>query len=149
MEIQVLPEHLYGEAVALWERTGLTRPWNDADADLRRAIGGSSSTVFAGVRGRELLATAMVGHDGHRGWVYYLSVAPTAQGQGLGRLMMRRCEDWVRAQGIPKIQLMVRDGNASAVAFYRRLGYVDAHALVLGRRLDSGAFAENEAGRRP
>jgi ribosomal protein S18 acetylase RimI-like enzyme len=146
MEIKVLPEHLYGEAVALWERTGLTRPWNDANADLRRATAGSASTVFAGVRGGELLATAMVGHDGHRGWVYYLSVAPTAQGQGLGRLMMLRCEDWVRAQGIPKIQLMVRDGNAAAVAFYGRLGYVDAQVVVLGRRLDSAACEENEAG---
>jgi hypothetical protein len=28
-------------------------------------------------------ATVMVGYDGHRGWVYYLGVAPAFQRQGL------------------------------------------------------------------
>ena len=36
-------------AVALWEACGLTRPWNDADADFRLALDGPSSTVL-GVR---------------------------------------------------------------------------------------------------
>ncbi|HST83766.1 MAG TPA: GNAT family acetyltransferase [Kineosporiaceae bacterium] len=139
MKIQTLPERLYGDAIRLWHDTGLTRPWNDPTADLLRAAEGSSSTVLGALDGETLVATAMVGHDGHRGWVYYLAVAPALQGQGLGRQMMKECEDWVVAQDIPKLQLMVRAGNAAAVSFYAKLGYLDAEVLVLGRRLDSAS----------
>ena len=110
--IHQLPEHLYSDAIGLWERTGLSRPWNDPDADLHRALTGTTSTVLAAVEHEELLATAMVGHDGHRGCVYYLAVTPAAQGRGLGRRLMHACEQWIQARGIPKIQLMLRAENA-------------------------------------
>lgn len=42
-DVQPLPEHMYGAAVALWQQTGLTRPWNDPDADLRRAMTGNEA----------------------------------------------------------------------------------------------------------
>lgn len=137
MNIGTLPEHLYADAIDLWRDTGLTRPWNNPEEDLHRALAGSASTVLAGIDQGALLATAMVGHDGHRAWVYYLSVTPAEQRRGRGRQMKEGCEEWARTRGIPKIQLMVRSGNTGVVAFYQRLGYVDAEVRVLGRRLDA------------
>ena len=132
-----LPECICSEAVALWHETGLTRPWNDPDADLRRALQGPSSTVLAACdEDGRLLGTAMVGHDGHRGWVYYLAVKSSEQRKGLGRQLMRACEQWVRARGVAKIQLMVRHTNQGAISFYESLGYEDAEVVVLGRFLD-------------
>ena len=125
----------FDQVVALWHAAGVSRPWNDPDADLRRALRGPDSTVLACVDGGRLLATAMVGHDGHRGWVYYLAVAPEARGRGLSRRMMEACEAWVAERGIPKIQLMVRTDNDGVVAFYEHLGYERSDVVVLGRRL--------------
>ncbi len=71
-------------AVALWEDCGLTRPWNDPRADIALALGKPSSTVLAGRIDGKLVATAMVGSDGHRGWVYYLAVAADRQRKGHG-----------------------------------------------------------------
>ena len=137
MLIVPLPPDRADDAVALWHETGLTRPWNDPLEDLRRALDGPSSTVLACLADDDgLLGTAMVGHDGHRGWVYYLAVRPAEQGRGLGRRLVGACEDWVRACGVPKVQLMVRADNAAAQGFYARLGYADAGVVVLGRRLD-------------
>ena len=65
--------------VALWEVCGLTRPWNDPRADFRLACAGETSTVLAGRAGAEIIATVMVGFDGHRGWIYYLAVDPAAR----------------------------------------------------------------------
>ena len=131
-----LPESLREEAVALWHECGLTRPWNDPYADLDRALAGESSTVLAVLSDGALLGTAMVGHDGHRGWVYYVAVAPSAQGSGLGRVLMAAAEEWVRLRGIPKLQLMVRSANTRVLGFYDRLGYEVQDTVVLGRRLD-------------
>jgi ribosomal protein S18 acetylase RimI-like enzyme len=137
VRIEPLPEGLYCSAIRLWQDSGLTRPWNDPEADLRRAASGATSAVLAAIGddGR-LLATAMVGHDGHRGWVYYLAVDAAARGRGLGRQMMEACEVWVQSRGVPKIQLMVRATNKAVVGFYEHLGYADADVVVLGRRLD-------------
>jgi ribosomal protein S18 acetylase RimI-like enzyme len=132
-----LPASLREEAVALWEECGLTRPWNDPRADLDRALAGESSTVLAVLSEGRLLGTAMVGHDGHRGWVYYLAVAPAARGSGLGRELMAAAEEWVAARGIPKLMLMVRSSNTAVLGFYEQLGYVVEDTAVLGRRLDA------------
>jgi len=131
-----LPESLIPAAVSLWHRTGLTRPWNDPEQDLRRALDGPSSTVLAARdAGGDLLGTAMVGHDGHRGWVYYLAVEPQAQRQGLGRVLMAASEDWLRERHVPKLNLMVRSTNAGVVRFYEAIGYEDGEVVVLGRFL--------------
>ena len=134
--IEALPASSREAAVALWEECGLTRPWNDPWADLDRALAGPSSTVLAAVVDGGLVGTAMVGHDGHRGWVYYLAVAPAAQGRGLGRELMAAAEEWVAERGIPKLMLMVRSTNPAVLGFYERLGYVVEDTAVLGRRLE-------------
>lgn len=122
-------------AVALWEEAGLLRPWNDPRADLALAMGKTSSTVLAGRLGGKIVASAMVGHDGHRGWVYYVAVAAAHRRAGYGAIMMRAAEDWVRAQGVPKLQLMVRGDNAPTQAFYDAIGYARSDVVVMAKVL--------------
>ena len=105
-------------------------------ADFDRAVDGPTSAVLGILDGGTLLATAMVGHDGHRGWVYYVAVAEDHRGAGLGARMMGAAEDWLRSAGAPKVQLMVRTDNAHAAGFYRRLGYEASDTTVLARWLD-------------
>ena len=118
-------------AVALWQAAGLTRPWNDPVADARRALAGPSSTILAAHAGERLVGTVMVGHDGHRGWVYYLAVADDCRRTGQGRALMAAAMDWLRGAGVLRINLMVRDGNDAVLGFYRALGFrrSDVHVL--------------------
>jgi ribosomal protein S18 acetylase RimI-like enzyme len=86
--------------VALWRACGLTRAWNDPYKDISFARQGKESTVLVGgIEGR-LVAFAMVGHDGHRGTLYYLAVDPALQGQGLGRVTVCAAENWLGARGV-------------------------------------------------
>jgi ribosomal protein S18 acetylase RimI-like enzyme len=78
----------------------------------------------------------MVGHDGHRGWVYYVAVDPDKQKCGLGRAIMNAAEAWLRAAGLPKLQLLVRRENLKAGAFYQSLGYEEADTVVFAKWLD-------------
>ena len=122
--------------VALWRACGLTRPWNDPFADARLALANESSTILALRERAALLAAAMVGVDGHRGYVYYLAVDPAARRRGLGRAIMRACEDWIVARGHPKLHLFVRADNAAVLAFYNTLGYQIEETHLLGKRFD-------------
>ena len=136
MEIGEVPQTSIETAAALWRDAGLTRPWNDPLDDLRRALAGPASTVLAGIENEALVATAMVGHDGHRGWVYYLAVRESDRGRGLGRKMMQACESWLAKRGVPKLNIMVRGDNAPAKGFYESLGYALDDVVVLSRRMD-------------
>lgn len=125
-----------GAVIGLWYLCGLTRPWNDPVQDFARALEGESSTILvAQGEDGEIAGSAMVGDDGHRGWVYYLAVAPAARRSGLGRALMAAAEDWLRARGCPKVQLMVREGNEEALGFYAALGLERQGVVTLGRFL--------------
>ncbi|MBR1268730.1 GNAT family acetyltransferase [Bradyrhizobium sp. AUGA SZCCT0222] len=122
--------------VALWQACGLTRPWNDPASDIALARREPNSTVLIGRDGGAIVATAMVGHDGHRGWVYYVATDPECRGRGYGRVIMNAAEDWLRAAGMAKVQLMVRRENARAGAFYQSIGYAEAQTVVFAKWLD-------------
>jgi ribosomal protein S18 acetylase RimI-like enzyme len=122
--------------IALWQACGLTRPWNDPAADIALARRGPHSTVLIGRDGDAIVATAMVGHDGHRGWVYYVAADPDRRAKGYGRAIMNAAEDWLRAAGIPKLQLLVRRENAGVAAFYQSIGYEEAETVVFAKWLD-------------
>lgn len=154
--------------VALWRACDLTRPWNDPYRDLADARLGETSIVLVGratrdlpgpataarapdsdhggvVRAGEVVASAMAGVDGHRGWLYYVAVDPRLQGTGTGRATVVAAEAWLAAQGARAVRLMVRLTNDAARGFYERLGYVDQECVVLGRPL--GAADARDAGR--
>ncbi|WFU15501.1 GNAT family acetyltransferase [Bradyrhizobium sp. CB3481] len=122
--------------IALWQACGLTRPWNDPSSDIALARREPNSTVLVGREGNAIVATAMVGHDGHRGWVYYVASDPNLRAKGYGRAIMKAAEDWLRAAGMPKLQLMVRRENAGVAAFYQSLGYEEAQTVVFAKWLD-------------
>lgn len=120
--------------VELWRVCGLTRPWNDPHADLAQARRGATSTVLVARDDDVVVGSVMAGVDGHRGWVYYLAVAPGRRGEGIGARLLEAAEDWLRAAGARKVQLMVREGNP-VFGFYERAGYEVQHVTVLGRWL--------------
>ena len=122
--------------IALWQRCGLTRPWNDPGSDIAFARRGANATILVGRAANAIVASAMVGHDGHRGWVYYVAVDPDARRKDHGRAIMAAAEDWLRQQGITKAMLMVRPDNKQVQAFYDKLGYEKQERVIYARWLD-------------
>ncbi len=122
--------------VALWERCGSTRPWNDPEGDIALARSDTNSTILLGRDAGALVASVLVGHDGHRGWVYYVTVDPDHRYQGFGRAIMTAAEDWLHARGILKLQLMVRPDNTQVKAFYESIGYGEQERIVFAKWLD-------------
>ena len=121
--------------VSLWQRCGLTRPWNDPRRDIARKRRVQPELFLVGERDGRVVATAMAGYEGHRGWVNYLAVEPASRGAGLGRSLMAEVERLLLERGCPKLNLQVRGENAAAIGFYRALGYAVDDVVSLGKRL--------------
>jgi ribosomal protein S18 acetylase RimI-like enzyme len=135
----VVDEMADGEGPAvidLWARCGLTRPWNDPEADLMLAEATATATILVVRDGDQIIGAAMTGHDGHRGALYYLGVDPDCRRSGLGRALVRAAEDWCRREGAPKLNLLVRRENQAVLAFYAALGYLPTDSISLYRTLD-------------
>ncbi len=122
--------------IDLWQRCNLARPWNDSAADIALARRDGNSDVLVGRDGDSIVATVLVGHDGHRGWVYYVAVDPDHQGKDFGRSIMAAAEDWLRARGIEKLMLLVRGDNTSVQKFYEKLDYAPQDRVIYAKWLD-------------
>ena len=121
--------------IALWHACGLTRPWNNPQLDIARKLTTQPELFLVGSVDATLIATAMVGFDGHRGWVYYLAVAVSHRRLAIGRALMHEAERLLTERGCPKLNLQVRSGNVDVIAFYRSLGYAQDDVVSLGKRL--------------
>ena len=121
--------------MSLWEQCGLTRPWNDPRKDIARKLLVQPELFLVGTLDGQVIATAMAGYDGHRGWVNYLAVAPRSRGRGCGRALMERVEQLLMNLGCPKVNIQVRSSNAEALGFYRAIGYAQDEIISLGKRL--------------
>jgi ribosomal protein S18 acetylase RimI-like enzyme len=136
LSIAAIADDDIASVIALWQRCGLTRPWNNPAADIALARKGRNAAVLVGRDGRGIVASVLVGHDGHRGWVYYVAVDPDCRHKGYGRIVMDAAEGWLRGHGIEKLQLMVRPDNRQVQAFYQSLGYIEQERIVYAKWLD-------------
>ena len=123
------------ELKALWRAAGLGNYPNRPDQDLENIRATGAGRIFVMERDGQLVATATAAMDGHRGWIYYVAVAPEYQRQGLGRRIIEYAESWLMSAGVPKVLLLVRDTNSAVADFYEALGYVREPCFVMGRWL--------------
>ncbi|MGD8344476.1 MAG: GNAT family acetyltransferase [Desulfobacterales bacterium] len=121
--------------IDLWQRCNLVVPQNDPQKDIKMKSRVQEDLFFVGTIGSRIVATAMAGYDGHRGWIYYLAVDPDDQRRGMGRRMMEWAEAALKKRGCPKINLQVRTSNPDVISFYKHLGYSNDDVIGLGKKL--------------
>lgn len=125
--------------VALWQACDLTRPWNPPERDIEFCRRSGHATLFVAEAGERIVGSVMAGHDGHRGWIYYVAVDPSRRRDGLGRALMDHAERFLAAAGVPKVMLLIRETNTGVADFYGRLGYAPEPRVLMTKWLrDSG-----------
>ena len=124
------------EVITLWKACDLVKPQNDPRKDIARKRAVDPELLLVGTLDEKIVASVMVGYDGHRGWINYLAVAPELRRGGLGRKLMEEAERLLRLRGCPKINLQVRTSNLDVLAFYASVGYLNDAVVSLGKRLE-------------
>ena len=142
MIIRAFKESDEDAVIALWARCGLLRPWNDPRKDIARKLGVQRELFLVGVEAGRIVAAAMAGYEGHRGWINYLAVDPDRRRSGCGRALMLEAERRLRELGCPKINVQIRRDNLEAIAFYSRLGFKEDEVVSYGKRLERDAPTE-------
>jgi ribosomal protein S18 acetylase RimI-like enzyme len=124
---------------ALWRASNLVTSYNDPSKDFHFARAKAGSDVLVGLDAEEtIVGSVMVGHDGHRGWIYYVASDPKHRNQGIGRSMVEAAEQWLKNKGVVKVMLLVRDTNTPVVDFYEHLGFEAIPRVIMQKWLEDG-----------
>jgi N-acetylglutamate synthase len=113
----------YGPACALWTATeGVGLGPGDSEAEVRAFLLRNPGLSLMAVDGDVLVAAALCGHDGRRGYIYHLAVAATHRRRGLGRRLVADCLGALADAGIKRGQVSVFATNALAKVFWASVG---------------------------
>ena len=135
MKISDFSDDQRDAVIGLWQRCGLTRSWNDPAIDILRKTTDKNGKFLVGHIAETLIASIMIGYDGHRGSINYLAVDPDHAGAGYGKILMAEGEQFLISIGCPKVNLCVRRENDRVIDFYHQLGYAIEPVQLLGKRL--------------
>ena len=111
------------QVLEVWSLAGMTTPERNPRADIQKKLRHSPESFFVGILEGKVVATVMVGYDGHRGWIYSLAVKPDLQRKGIGSQMMEHVENWLRQHGCPRAKLQIDEARSDVAGFYKKLGY--------------------------
>ena len=122
---------------ALWAGAGF-RSLGDDDMSLRRFAQRNPGLFLVAAQGAAVVASAMGGWDGRRGWIYHVATDTAHRRGGLARKLVRQVEDGLRALGCRKVNVIVRDDNLEGAAFWEAIGYASHASHQFGRELPGG-----------
>ena len=121
--------------IKLWKKCKLIVPWNDPSKDINRKLSIKDNLFIIGEMNKHIIASAMAGYDGHRGYIYYLAVLPEYQKKGIGSSLLSIVEKKLLHLGCPKINLFVRNTNIRVKTFYKINNYEFQDSEIYGKRL--------------
>lgn len=111
------------EVRALWARCeGLGDGPGDDPAALERFLARNPGCSPVAVEDGAIVGAALCGHDGRRGFLYRVGVAPTHRRRGIARELARHGFDALKAQGIPRAMLFILSDSKEAQAFWQSVG---------------------------
>ncbi len=127
------------EAVlALWGRTeGVGLNESDTPDQLRAYLDRNPGLSLIARDGTRLAGAVLCGHDGRRGYLNHLAVAPEYRGRGLGRQMVETCLGALGAMGILKCNIFLYAGNGPGERFWNRCGWTARSDLKVLQRKTS------------
>jgi len=115
----------YAEVIHLWQSAeGVHAGEDDSRRSISSFLRRNPGMSLVAQDGRQLVGAVLCGHDGRRGYLHHLAVAPSHRREGIGRALVERCLAKLHARGVRKCRILVLSGNRRGRAFWRALGWV-------------------------
>jgi ribosomal protein S18 acetylase RimI-like enzyme len=114
----------YEQACALWNAAdGIEVCEGDSREEIRAYLERNPGLSRVADAADVIAGAVLCGHDGRRGFIYHLAVAPDFRGRGVGKLLIADCLRGLRATGIQRAILLVAKDNSSGREFWLRNGW--------------------------
>ena len=121
----------YEEVYALWKRIhgfGI-RSIDDSKEGVSRFIRRNPTTSIVAVEDEKIVGTILCGHDGRRGCLYHVCVDEAYRMRGIGKAMVVRAMEQLKAEHINKVSLIAFTRNDIGNAFWKEIGWTKREDL--------------------
>jgi ribosomal protein S18 acetylase RimI-like enzyme len=125
----------YDDVLNFWRgQQGIGLNESDSRERIALYLGRNPGMSFVIRDGGQVIAAVLCGHDGRRGYLHHLAVAPAHRKRGVGRLLVDRCIERLRAEGIQKCNIFLFATNEDGQQFWNAVGYRERSDLKILQR---------------
>jgi len=115
----------YDRVISLWKQSQL--PFRPAGRDTReritRELESPHAVFLVAEHQEEVIGSVFATHDGRKGWINRLTVAPAYRRRGIAARLVEEAERRLADQGIQIIACLIEDRNAESKHFFESIGY--------------------------
>jgi len=121
----------YDDVIALWEGVeGVEICEGDSRQEIAEYLKRNPGLSRVAILDNKIVGAALCGHDGRRGWIYHLAVAPTYRRQKVGNVLLESCMDALRAIDLKRAIILVAGDNPAGHDFWLRNGWEDIDGAI-------------------
>lgn len=127
----------YDPVVALWcKEEGVEICEGDSREELTEYLKRNPGLSRVAEANGEIVGAVLCGHDGRRGMIYHLAVAPRYRGRGIGQMLINDCLSGLRQVGLKRAIILVAGDNSGGHQFWLRNGWEDLDfAIAMSKEL--------------
>ncbi len=121
----------YEGAIALWNQVeGVEICEGDSREEIAEYLKRNPGLSRVVEADGQIVGVALCGHDGRRGWIYHLAVAPSYRRQKTGKLLLDDCVRGLREAGLKRAIILVAGDNPAGHEFWLRNGWEDIDGAI-------------------
>jgi ribosomal protein S18 acetylase RimI-like enzyme len=121
----------YDALIILWQQAEL--PFKPSGRDQReniaRELKQSNAIFLVADKDGEIIGSAFGTHDGRKGWINRVAVAPHYRRKGIAERLVREVEHLLDQMGIRIIACLIEDWNKESMEFFEKMGYQRHHDI--------------------
>ncbi len=125
MKLRTMTIEDYDEVFALWTKIrgfGI-RSIDDSKEGIEMFLKRNPSTSVVAEEDGKVVGSILCGHDGRRGCLYHVCVDEDHRRKGIGKAMVVRAMEALRAEKINKVTLIAFTDNDLGNAFWNTIGW--------------------------
>lgn len=135
-EIRTMSIRHYPGVLAVWQ--ACPEGVHLSPTDTREGVGTylrrNRGLSVVAMDGQRVVGALLAGHDGRRGLLHHLAVAPDHRGQGIAKALVDEASRRLVAAGIIRCWLVILSGNTGGRAFWKKAGWTEQPDVVMGMK---------------
>jgi len=125
----------YDLVLSLWRSSpGLSLSEADSRTNLERYLVRNPGLSLTAWHRDRLVGAILCGHDGRRGFLHHVAVAPGYRRQGVASCLIEGCLSALSRDGIRRCHVFVLTDNNEGRAFWRKMKWKDRNDIALMTR---------------
>jgi ribosomal protein S18 acetylase RimI-like enzyme len=122
----------YTTVIALWKEADIpSRPQGrDSRKNIAIQLRQPNGYYLVAEADKKIIGVILGTHDGRKGWINHLVVAPSYRKKGVGKQLVTRVEQHFSALGIDIVACLIEDWNTASMEVFEQLGYTKHNDIL-------------------